>query len=57
MIQLVITDGLKSETKTFQNDVSLERAQEVMEQMYEDDYLGLSYYLYVDGEEYLALEN
>lgn len=57
MIQIVATNGLRSETKTFKKEVSLERAQEVMEQMYEDDYLGLSYYLYVDGEEYLALEN
>lgn len=57
MIQLVITDGLMSETKTFKKDVSLEQAQEIMEQMYEDDYLGLSYSLYVDGEEYCTLEN
>lgn len=57
MIQMVITDGLRSETKTFKKDVSLERAQEIMEQMFEDDYLGLSYSLYVDGGEYCTLEN
>lgn len=57
MIQMVITDGLISETKTFKKDVSLERAQEILEQMFEDDFLGLTYSLYVDGEEYCTLEN
>lgn len=57
ILQIIISDGIKEQKRTLKSDVTLERAEELLEQMYNDDYLGLSYYLYVDCCEHLAFEN
>lgn len=59
MNELIITatDGIRTQSRKFKQGVTIERAMEVMEQMYESDYLGLSYTLWVNGKEYCTLES
>lgn len=57
LLQIIISDGINEQKRTLKPNVTLSQAEELLEQMYSNDYLGLSYYLYVDCCEYLAFEN
>ena len=56
-IELEITDGITSAVKTFKEGTTIERAGEVMEQMWEEDWRGNTYRLYVDDQLYSELES
>lgn len=59
MAKMIITatDGITTQSRTLKSEVTIERAVELLEQLYDEDYLGLSYTLWVDDEEYLTLES
>ena len=57
LLQIIISDGINEQKRTLKPNVTLSQAEELLEQMYYNDYLGLSYYLYVDCCEHLAFEN
>ena len=52
-----ITDGVNTRERKLKQGVSIERAAELLEEMYASDYLGLSYTLLVNGREYMTLES
>lgn len=58
MAKMIITatDGVTTQSRTLKSEVTIERAVELLEQLYDEDYLGLSYTLWVDDEEYVTLE-
>ena len=56
-IELEITDGITSKTKTFKEGTTIERAEEVMELMWMEDWRGNTYRLYVDDQLYSELES
>lgn len=58
MAKMIITatDGVTTQSRTLKSEVTIERAVELLEQLYDEDYLGLSYTLWVDDEEYMTLE-
>ena len=58
MAKMIITatDGVTTQSITLKSDVTIERAVELLEQLYDEDYLGLYYTLWVDDEEYMTLE-
>lgn len=47
-IQIVATDGTNVQVRNFKKGTSIYRAMKVMERFYEEDYLSLTYSLYVD---------
>lgn len=55
-IKLEITDGITSRIKIFKVGTTIEHAEEVMEQMWEEDWRGNTYRLWVDDEVYSELE-
>lgn len=53
-----ITDGVTTQRRKLKPSVTVEQAEALLEEMWMDDYLGLSYYLLDDnGEEIGALEH
>ena len=58
MAKMIITstDGVTTQSRTLKSEVTIERAVELLEKLYDEDYLGLSYTLWVDDEEYMTLE-
>ena len=55
-LYIVATDGARQQERKLKDSVSLEQAKLLLEQLYEDDYLGLSYYLYDEGDLIMSLE-
>lgn len=56
-MKIIITDGINTQTRKLKDTVTLERASELLEDLYNDDYLGCSYYLEDNnGNELLAFE-
>lgn len=45
LYKIEATDGISTQTMKFKKPVTLEVAKEKLQQLFEDDYLGLDYYL------------
>ena len=57
-MKIEITDGITRQTRKLKENVSIDRAKELLKELFEDDYLGLDYYLLDDVDnEILALES
>ena len=57
-MKIEITDGITRQTRKLKENMSIERAKELLKELFEDDYLGLDYYLLDDADnEILALES
>lgn len=50
-----ITDYVRSESRSLKPGTTKKRAKELLHSLWEDDYLGLVYRLWVDGEVVLEL--
>ena len=55
-IEIEITDGISPQTRRLQGTVSTNTAVSLLYELYEEDYLGLTYNLWIDNEIYLSLE-
>lgn len=57
-MKIEITDGITRQTRKLKENISIDRAKELLKELFEDDYLGLDYYLLDDADnEILALES
>ncbi len=57
-MKIEITDGITRQTRKLKDNMSIDRAKELLKELFEDDYLGLDYYLLDDADnEILALES
>lgn len=58
MFKIAISDGINTQTRKLKPHVTKERASEILENLYNDDYMGYSYYLLDENDnEILAFEN
>lgn len=55
-IEIEITDGVSPQTRRLKGIVSTNTAVTLLHKLYEEDYLSLTYNLWVDNEIYLSLE-
>ena len=55
-LYIVASDGVREQTRKLKDSVTIEQAEKMLEQLYEEDYLGLSYYLYEDDRLIKTLE-
>lgn len=55
-MEIEITDGISSQVRRLKETVSIDTAVFILYKLYKDDYLGLTYNLWVDNELYLSLE-
>lgn len=56
ILKIRVTDGIDIRTRRLKEGTTIERGMEILRNLFEDDYLGLSYTLLVDGAEYATLE-
>ena len=57
-MKIEITDGITRQTRKLKDNMSIDRAKELLKELFEDDYLGLDYYLLDDADnEILAMES
>lgn len=57
-MKIEITDGITRQTRKLKENMSIDKAKELLKELFEDDYLGLDYYLLDDADnEILALES
>lgn len=54
MLKIYITDGITGQTKILKSSVTRERAEEILEDLYNNDYMGYSYYLLDENDNELA---
>lgn len=55
-LYIVASDGVREQSRKLKESVTLEQAKLLLEELYEDDYLGLSFYLYDESELIITLE-
>ena len=57
-MKIEITDGITRQTRKLKDNMSIDRAKELLKELFEDDYLVLDYYLLDDADnEILAMES
>lgn len=56
-LYIVATDGVREQRRKLKESVTLEQAELLLEELYEDDYLGLSWHLYDESELIMTLEH
>ena len=55
-LEITITNGAESQTRNLRKGTTIERGVEILQNLFDADYLGCSYTLWVDDAEYLTLE-
>lgn len=56
ILEIEITDGTNSPTRKLKSGTSIDVALELLQKLWEDDYLSLTYNLWVNGELHTSLE-
>lgn len=54
MFKIQITDGITSQTRKLKASVTRERAEEILEDLYYNDYMGYSFYLLDENDNEIA---
>jgi len=49
-LRIEATDGMQNQYKRLKPGTTIEEANEIMQQLFDDDYLGLDYYLLDDND-------
>lgn len=55
-LEITITNGAETQTRNLRKGTTIERGVEILQNLFDADYLGCSYTLWVDDAEYLTLE-
>lgn len=56
-MEIEIANGIRSEYRKIKDEISKEQGAIILKQLWEQDYLGLTYNLWVDGEVILTFED